>query len=141
MYYRILKNNSNDPFVNATNQGLVRSYRLFGNFSFSKGWAVQFFGNLQGKSINLQGYRTNPISYSVGVKKDVMRKNGSLGFGMDNFATASYDIHTKLASPYLTQYTTNTLYLFAAKVNFSYRIGRLTQDKKSRNSQEEEDAQ
>ena len=139
MYYRVLKNNSNDPFINATNQGLVRNYRLFGNYSFSNGWAIQFFSDFPGRSINLQGYRTNPISYSVGVKKDVMRKNGSIGFGVDNFATPSYQVHTQLTSAYLTQYTTNTLYLFAVKVNFSYRIGKLRQDKKSKTAQEEEE--
>ncbi len=140
MYYRVLKNNSNDPFINATNHGLVRNYRLFGNYSFSNGWAVQFFSSFPGRNINLQGYRTNPISYSLGVKKDVMHKNGSLGLGLDNFATSSYQVRSQLTSAYLTQLTTNALYLFAVKVNFSYKIGKLSQDKKSKKAQEEEDS-
>src|SRR5882762_3742180 len=141
MYYRILKNNSNDPFINASNHGLVRNYRLFCNYSFSNGWAFQFFGNFPGRSINLQRYRTNPISYSVGVRKDVMHKNGSIGLGVDNFLTPSYEVHSPLTSAYLAQYTTNTLYLFAVKVNFSYKIGRLSQDKKGKKAIEEEETQ
>jgi outer membrane receptor protein involved in Fe transport len=141
MFYRVLKNNSNDPFINATNQGLVRNYRLFGNYNFSNGWAMQFFSNFQGRSINLQGYRTNPISYSLSVKKDVLGKNGSVGLGVDNFATRSYPVHSQLTSAYLAQYTTNTLYLFAVKVNFSYKIGRLSQDRKAKKALEEEDTQ
>lgn len=139
MYYRVLKNNSNDPFINASNQGLVRNYRLFGNYNFSNGWAIQFFSSFPGKAFNLQGYRTNLISYSVGTKKDVMRKNGSIGLGLDNFAIPSYQVHSELTSAYLAQYTTNTLYLFVIKVNFSYKIGKLSQDKKNKKTQEEED--
>ncbi len=125
MYYRILKNNSNDPHLNARNQGLVRNYRLFGNYNFSKGWSLQFFSFFQGKSINLQGYRTNVISHSLSIRKNVLGKNGSIGFGVDNFVTPSYKVFSELKSAYLVQSTSNTLYNFIVKVNFSYKIGKL----------------
>jgi len=86
----------------------------------------------QGRNINLQGYRTNPISHSLSVKKEIFQKNGSIGLGIDNFFTPAYKVHSQLDSPYLSQYTTNTLYNFMIKATFSYKIGKLTQDKNQR---------
>jgi outer membrane receptor protein involved in Fe transport len=129
-FYRILKNNSPDPVLNATMEGITPNFRLFGNYNFSNGWSFQFFGSYQGKSYNLQGYRTSPINHSVSVKKNMWGKNGSLTFGLDNFATPTYQVYSNLKSPYLIQNTTNTLYNFIVKASFSYKIGKISQDKK-----------
>ena len=138
LYYRILKNNSPDPFINATNQGLVQNYRISGSYKFSKDWSLQFFSFFQGRNINLQGYRTNPISHSLAVKKDIMNKKGAIGFGIDNFATPTYQVNSYLTSAYLDQTTTNTLYNFIVKVNFSYKIGKLAPEKRAKKSLEED---
>jgi outer membrane receptor protein involved in Fe transport len=129
-FYRILKNNSPDPVLNATMEGITPNFRMFGNYNFSNGWSFQFFGSYQGKSYNLQGYRTSPINHSVSVKKNIWGKNGSLTFGLDNFATPTYQVYSNLRSPYLVQNTTNTLYNFIIKASFSYKIGKISQDKK-----------
>lgn len=129
-FYRILKNNSNDPNLNATKSGLTPNFRMFGNYNFSSGWSVQFFGSYQGRSYNLQGYRTSPINHSVSVKKNILGKNGSVTFGLDNFATPSYQVHSMINSRYLDQTTTNTLHNFIVKASFSYKIGRVAQDRK-----------
>jgi len=136
-FYRILKNNSPDPVLNATMQGLTPNFRMFGNYNFSNGWSFQFFGSYQGKSYNLQGYRTSPINHSVSVKKNIWGKNGSLTFGLDNFTTPTYQVYSNLKSPYLVQNTTNTLYNFIVKVSFSYKIGRVAPDRKKQLTEEE----
>jgi hypothetical protein len=136
-FYRILKNNSPDPILNATMEGITPNFRLFGNYIFSNGWSFQFFGSYQGKSYNLQGYRTSPINHSVSVKKNIWGKNGSLTFGLDNFVTPSYQVYSNLKSPYLVQNTTNTLYNFIVKASFSYKIGRVSQDHKKQLIEEE----
>jgi outer membrane receptor protein involved in Fe transport len=136
LMYRILKNNSPDPFINATNQGFTPNFRLFGNYSFTKGWSVQFFGIYQGKSYNLQGYRTNPINHSVSMKKEIWNKNGVVSVGVDNFMTPQYQIHSQLNSAYLDQRTTNTLYNFIFKASFSYKIGRIAPDRKKKLAEE-----
>lgn len=138
VYYRILKNNSTDPFINASNSGLVKNFRVFGNYNFSRGWAVQFFSFFQGRNFNLQGYRTNPISHSLAVKKDIMKKAGSLSVGIDNFMTPAYTVHSELKSAYLAQSTATTLYNFIVKVNFSYKIGKLIVDKKRKTLEEDD---
>ncbi|HEV8513630.1 MAG TPA: TonB-dependent receptor [Cyclobacteriaceae bacterium] len=136
-FYRILKNNSSDPILNATMEGLTPNFRMFGNYNFSNGWSIQFFGSYQGKSYNLQGYRTNPINHSVSVKKNLWGKNGSLTLGLDNFATPTYKVYSNLKSPYLIQNTTNTLYNFIVKVSFSYKIGKLAPERKKQLVEEE----
>lgn len=136
-FYRILKNNSPDPVLNTTMQGVTPNFRMFGNYNFSNGWSFQFFGSYQGKSYNLQGYRTSPINHSVSVKKNIWGKNGSLTFGLDNFVTPTYQVYSNLKSPYLIQNTTNTLHNFAVKISFSYKIGRVAQDRKKQLVEEE----
>ncbi len=90
MFYRILKNNSNDPYINASNEGFTKNFRVFGTYNFPKGWSAQFFTFFQGRNFNLQGYRTNPINHSIAIKKDIWNKAGSIGIGVDNFLTPSY---------------------------------------------------
>jgi outer membrane receptor protein involved in Fe transport len=129
-FYRILKNNSPEPSLNATNSGITPNFRLFGNYNWPSGWSLQFFGFYQGKSYNLQGYRTSPINHSVSVKKSILGKNGSVSFGLDNFVTPSYQVHSQLNSSNLVQTTTNTLYNFIVKASFSYKIGKIKQERK-----------
>src|SRR5258706_557898 len=129
-FYRILKNNSSDLNLNATKQGLTPNFRLFRSYNFSRGWSFQFFGSYQGRSYNLQGYRTSPINHSVSVKKNIWGKNGSISLGLDNFATPSYLVRSQLNSVLLDQTTKKTLHNFVVKVSFSYKFGRVTQDKK-----------
>ncbi len=129
-YYRILKNNSGDSTLRASNSGITPNFRLFGSYNFSKGWSVQFFGSYQGWNYNLQGYRTSPINHSVSVKKNMFGKNGSLSLGVDNFATPYYQVYSQLNSTYLSQRSTSTLHNFMVKVSFSYKIGKIAKDRK-----------
>jgi len=130
VFYRILKNNSPNINLNATNSGFTPNFRLTGNYNFPNGWSFQFFSLFQGRSYNLQGYRTNAINHSVSVKKNVFGKNGSVSFGLDNFATPSYNVRSQLNSTYLVQSTTNNLHNFIVKASFSYKIGRIIESKK-----------
>jgi outer membrane receptor protein involved in Fe transport len=138
VFYRILHNNSNNPFVNASNTGFTKNFRVFGNYNFSKGWAIQFFSFFQGRNYNLQGYRTNPINHSLAIKKDILKKNGSIGVSADNFFTPAYDVHTELKSPYLVQSTTTTLYNTMIRLNLSYKIGRQLPERKRKVGNDDE---
>ncbi len=138
LIYRILKNNSNDPAVNATNSGFTPNFRIFGNYNFNRGWGLQFFTFFQGRSYNLQGYRTNVISHNVSVKKDILKKAGSFGVGIENFMTPSYNVLATLNSTYISQSTTTTLHNFIVKVNFSYKIGKKLSEKHKKLTEEEQ---
>jgi outer membrane receptor protein involved in Fe transport len=138
-FYRILKNNSNDPNLNAMMKGLTPNFRMFGNYNFSKDWSFQFFGSYQGRSYNLQGYRTSPVNHSVSVKKNFWNKNGSLTLGVDNFATPIYQVRSQSNSVLLDQTTKTNLHNFIVKVSFSYKFGRVSQDKKKQLIEDERD--
>ena len=125
LFYRILKNNSNDPTINASNHGLTKNFRLSANYELPKGWALQFFSMFQGRNYNLQGYRTGVINHSLSVRKEIMHKQGSIGIAVDNFATPSFNVYSNLRSPYLDQRTLNDLHNFIFRVNISYKIGKL----------------
>jgi outer membrane receptor protein involved in Fe transport len=125
LFYRILKNNSNDPTINATNHGLTKNFRVSANYSLPKNWMIQFFSMFQGRNYNLQGYRTGVINHSLSVRKDVMRKHGSVGLTVDNFATPSFNVYSNLHSAYLDQRTTTDLHNFIFRVSLSYKLGKL----------------
>jgi outer membrane receptor protein involved in Fe transport len=138
VFYRILKNNSNNPTINATNSGVTNNFRVSGNYNFAKGWSAQFFSFFPGKNFNLQGYRTNPINHSLAVKKDIWGKAGSIGLGLDNFFTPSYKVYTELNSAFLRQSTTTTLYNTIIRINFSYRIGKQAPERKRKVGDDED---
>jgi outer membrane receptor protein involved in Fe transport len=133
LMYRILKNNSNDPSINASNRGFTPNFRLTGNYNFAPGWAMQFFGSYQGKNFNLQGYRTGVVSQSLSVKKDIWKKAGALSFAIDNFMTPSFNVYAVLNSAYIDQSTTTVLHNFMARISFSYKIGKLKVQEKRQN--------
>ena len=132
VYYAVLKNNNPDPFYNASNQGWVISGRINGSFDLTKGWGLQWFAFYRGNQVQLQGYQTSFGMYSLNIKKDFHQKKGSIGFGAENFFTPSIRIRTQLDSPLLNQSSSNTMHYINFKINFSYRIGKMTTEKKSR---------
>ncbi|HWA34340.1 MAG TPA: outer membrane beta-barrel family protein, partial [Cyclobacteriaceae bacterium] len=137
--YRILKNNSNVAILNTTNSGFTQNYRISGNYNFNKDWSAQLFVVFQGNSFNLQGHRTGVNTQSFAVRKEIWGKTGSIGLGVDNFATPNFNVYSILDSPYVSQKTTTTLQNFIFKVNFNYRIGKKLQQKERKLKAEEID--
>ncbi|GHN01303.1 TonB-dependent receptor [Cytophagales bacterium WSM2-2] len=126
-YYSVLKNPSpSDPKYAASNSGWVFNMRMFGNYSIGSGWGLQFFGFYRGQQVNIQGYQGAIRIYSLSIQKEFNEKRGSIGIGAENFATPTMTIKSSTISPILTQQSTNTLYNFNFRVNFNYRIGKLS---------------
>ena len=132
-YYAVLRNNDPNPNYNASNQGFVFNTRAFGSYALSKVWALQAFGFYRGQQVQLQGYQSGFGIYSLSVRRDFAEKKGSIGFGAENFFTQSINIHNEVTTPLLTQNSTNVIHNLSFKVNFSYRIGKLTADQRPRN--------
>ena len=80
VYYSVLDNN-----IDAHNEGFVVSGRLFGSYNIKNGWGLQFFSFMRGRDVQLQGTRGGFSMYSLGVKKDLKDKKGSIGIGAENF--------------------------------------------------------
>lgn len=126
VYYAVLQNNVPNPVFNASNEGWVASYRVFGNYNLPKGWGFQLFGFYRARQVQLQGYQGGFGIYSLSIKKDFNNKKGSIGFGAENFFTPAFRIPTELNSPFITQKSVNTMHNMNFKINFSYRIGKLS---------------
>ncbi|MBI1769334.1 MAG: TonB-dependent receptor [Bacteroidetes bacterium] len=137
-YYAVLKNpaTSTSDIYAGSNNGWVFNARMFGSYSITKGWGLQFFGFYRGRQVTLQGYQGAFRIYSLSIQKEFNEKRGSIGLGAENFATPSITVKSSSVSPILNQQSANTFYNFNFKVTFNYRIGKLTmsQPKKSKMS-------
>ena len=64
--------------------------------------------------------------YSLGGRKDIANKRGSIGLAAENFVGNGVTMRTTLSSPLLSQVNVNHLYNSNVKVTFTYRIGKMT---------------
>jgi len=121
-YYANLVNKG----TNSSNDGIVVSGRIRTGLTLKKGWGIQGGGFLRGREVQLQGTQAGFRMYDLGVKKDFANKRGSIGFGMENFLAPSFKMKTSLETPQFTQNNTNFLYNRGFRINFSYRLGKMS---------------
>jgi outer membrane receptor protein involved in Fe transport len=123
VYYAMLDNN-----IDAQNEGWVASGRVFGSYNLEKGWGIQFFSFMRGRDIQLQGTRGGFGMYSVGLRKDLKEKKGSIGFAAENFFTPHFKIRGEQHAPNLDQKSLTIRDQLSFRVTFSYRIGKMSVD-------------
>ena len=128
VYYADLKNNVPNPLYNASNQGWVYSYRLFGGYNFTEKWGLQFFSFYRGRQVQLQGFQGNFFIYSLALKRDIANKRGSIGFGAENFLGKGINIRNQLNSPIIDQSGNSFNKNLSFKITFNYRIGKMSMD-------------
>jgi hypothetical protein len=126
IFYADLKNNASNPLFNASNQGWVYSFRLFGGYNFKNGWGLQFFSFYRGRQVLLQGFQGNFRVYSLSLRKEFNDKKGSVGLGVDNFFARGINIRNTLNSPIIDQSSNTFITNLGFRVNFSYRIGKMS---------------
>lgn len=134
---------------NIQNSGWVFSGRLFGNYSLKNGWGLQFFTHFRGRQVSLQGYQGGFRMYSLSVRKEFKDKKGSVGIGLENFVTPKMTIKGRVESrtnefpikddervyggyTLLDQSSTTVLNNFSIRMNFSYRIGKMSFENNAR---------
>ncbi|QKG54445.1 outer membrane beta-barrel protein [Hymenobacter sp. BRD67] len=139
----MLRNNDESKLYNSSNQGFVINARAFGSYDLGNSYSLQLFGFYRGQQVQLQGYQSGFGIYSLSLQKSFAEKRGSIGFGAENFFTGQIRINTNVSTPYvdsyeyngtnvpingpvLTQNSTNVIHNLNFKINFSYRIGKLT---------------
>jgi hypothetical protein len=67
--------------------------------------------------------------YSIALNRDFKNKKGSLGFGIENFFNFNgITIRSELNTPVLNQRSINVNQNLSFRVNFNYRIGKMTFD-------------
>jgi outer membrane receptor protein involved in Fe transport len=132
VYYAMLDNKSPDPRFRTSNEGWVASGRIFGSYNLTKDWGFQFFSFMRGRQVQLQGTQGGFYMYSLAIRKQFDEKRGSIGVGVENFLQKSIKIKNKLESPILIQNSTNVLNNLSFRVNFSYRIGKMSMENRPR---------
>ncbi|MBF9252300.1 TonB-dependent receptor [Pontibacter sp. 172403-2] len=128
IYYAVLNNNVDDAEQQASNSGLVYNIRAMGNYNLGQGWGIQGFGFYRGRQVQLQGRQGGFGIYSLNLKKEFNERRGSIGFGAENFLSPTMKMKSELNSPAFSQTSTNVMHNMNFKVNFSYRIGKMTAD-------------
>jgi outer membrane receptor protein involved in Fe transport len=126
IYYADLKNNVSDPIYKSANSGWVGSFRAFGSYTMKKGWGLQMFSFYRGNQVQLQGKQGGFGIYSLSLKKDFTNKKGSIGIGAENFFTPTFKIKNEVSSILIDQKSVTTVQYLNFKVNFSYRIGKMS---------------
>jgi outer membrane receptor protein involved in Fe transport len=132
-YYAVLDNQNSDRLYAARNTGFVASGRLQASYAFTKQWALQAFAFYRGQQVQLQGYQSGFGFYTLNVRRSFADGRGGIGFGAENFFTGRINIRNEINTPLLAQNSTNVIHNLNFKVNFSYRIGKLTVDQRPRN--------
>ena len=126
-YYSVLTNNIDDPLFNAQNEGFVFNTRIFGSYELNDRWALQGFGFYRGSRVELQGFSNPFYIYTLSVNYKFKNDKGTIGLGATNFLTPRSFLDFEVDTPLVTQNGTRELQLLNFKINFSYRIGKLTQ--------------
>ncbi len=127
-YYARLDNGIEDPLYAASNDGFVLSGRLFANYTLPKDWQIQGFTFARGRRVELQGTSGGFGVYGLNFNKQFNEKRGSIGFGAENFFTKVFTIKNELYTPTIMQNSTIGLRNMNFKINFNYRIGKLSVD-------------
>lgn len=117
-----------------SNTGLSIGGRLMSQLQLDKGWSAQVFSFFRGPSPQLQGTMGSFYMYSLGVRKDIANKRGSIGLAAENFVGNGVTMRSNLNTPLLTQVNVNHLYNSNVKVTFTYRIGKMTFEEPRRKS-------
>ncbi len=129
-YYAMLDNGLSDPQYAAQNEGFVIGGRVFGNYTLPKDWQVQLFSFARGRQVQLQGSSGGFAAYGLSLNKQFAEKKGSIGFGAENFLAKEFVIKNEIITPTIVQNSTNAIRNLNFKVNFNYRIGKLSMDQR-----------
>ena len=122
-----------------TNEGVNINGRLMTQVTLPKGWGIQGFSFMRGSQVQLQGRQAGFGMYSLGIRKDFKNKKGSIGFGAENFLTKGIRMQTELSSPTFTQLMDTQRLNRGFKVNFNYRIGKMSFDAQRKKKSVEND--
>jgi outer membrane receptor protein involved in Fe transport len=127
-YFANLDNGLNDPLYAASNSGFVLSGRARASYLLANNWQLEAFGFARGRQVQLQGSAGGLAIYNLNLNKQFNEKKGSIGFGIENFLTKEFTMRNELITPTIMQQSTVGLRNMSFRINFNYRIGKLSID-------------
>lgn len=127
------------------NEGTYINYNFFlrSATAFKGGWNMELFGVVNSPRYTYQS-KTDPMFFYGGaIKKDIMKKQGTIGLNVLN--PFNRDLHINTVSQSADAYQTQNIYypLRSFGLNFSYKFGKLkfTEKKKIKNDDVKQDQQ
>lgn len=127
LYYMNLESRE----LRTSNANLMYNANLNLSYAFPKGFSAQAFGMFNSPRVTLQGQSSSWSYYNMAVKKEVLKKKGSISAGVDNpfsqtiklrntFKTLPSEQHP------VTSQQDNTLYVYTRQVRVSmqYQFGK-----------------
>lgn len=103
--------------------------------TFNKGLSLEFFGVLNSPRRTFQGKTDAMVFYGAAIKKEIMKKKGSIGLNTLN--PFNRDLHIKTVNTTGNTFQSTNIYypLRSFGINFSYSFGKLkfTEKKKVKN--------
>jgi outer membrane receptor protein involved in Fe transport len=129
VYYAMLNNNVADPLYHASNSGWVAQARFRMSYKLNKGWELESFSMIRGRQVQLQGTQGAMKIYNLGLMKELPNKKGNIGLNVENFLASGLKIKNYTDTPLIAQQSTNLMRNFSVKIDFDYRIGKMSFDK------------
>ncbi|EON76346.1 TonB-dependent receptor [Lunatimonas lonarensis] len=131
-YFARLENGLTDPMYAASNSGFVLSGRARASYQLENNWQLEAFGFARGRQVQLQGSAGSLAIYNLNINKQFNDKKGSIGFGIENFLTREFTMRNELITPTILQQSTVGLQNMSFKINFNYRLGKLSTDSRKK---------
>lgn len=122
LYYNIL----NSPALQAKNENWMYRINLNGTYDFGKGLKAQFFGFFNSPRVMLQGKVSGYAYYNLALQKEVLKKKGTIGLGVDNIFAPYLEQRITFASPTFTQEGSSKYFNRGWRVSFSYEFGKMS---------------
>ena len=137
LYYTVLDNappsaDSADAYFAGHNKGWIFSARLSGSYTIKKGWSLYVYSVFRGRQVQLQGYQSGFPYCSLTLRREFLKKKGTIGLGAENFFSSGIAVRNSVQSGTLSQQSTNLTHTLSFRLNLSYRIGKLILEKAER---------
>lgn len=127
--YRIKSNVDNQY----SNESFMYNINMNSNLSFGDGFSASVFGLFNSPRTTLQGKSSSWSMLSVGLKKELFEKKGSVGINVNN----PYKKHQEFKRDLIGQnFSQNSIFGFefrSVSLNFSYRFGKVDFRQQRRN--------
>ncbi|MGV3504015.1 MAG: TonB-dependent receptor domain-containing protein [Adhaeribacter sp.] len=127
LYYMDLESQD----LRASNANLMYNANLNVSYTFDKGFSAQAFGMFNSPRVTLQGQSSSWSYYNMAVKKEILKKKGSLSAGIDNPFSQTIKLRNTFKTTPSEQHPVtsrqeNTLYVYTRQVRVSlqYQFGK-----------------
>ncbi|MFT5886303.1 MAG: ferric enterobactin receptor [Arcticibacterium sp.] len=113
-----------------SNRGWSGGVNLNTSYSFPKEWAASFFAFYRSPRVQLQGTRNGFYFHGITVKKNINKKRGSIGLGLENPFVKTIDFKSALenrtdALNYFITNNNRSIFRRSIRVDFQYRFGKM----------------